>query len=224
MSRGRRRYLLLVNPSAGGGRARELLPRIEAAMSAAGLEHRAVLTRGSSTAATRPARRPPSGEITVVISGDGLIGQVGGALAEHRGDHGRDLRRARQRLRPGARDPRRRRRAPWRCSPAGDTPRDRRRRGQRPALPLHRELRVRLGREPDRERGAAGQGPPRLRLRGAAGARRLEAGRRSRSRSTASASSCAATGSPSPTARPTAAACTPPPTPSSTTACSTWSR
>ena len=41
-----RRFLLLLNPAAGGGRARELLPRIEAAMGAAGLQHRAVLTTG----------------------------------------------------------------------------------------------------------------------------------------------------------------------------------
>ena len=45
MSEGRR-FLLLVNPSAGGGRARELLPRIEAAMTDAGLQHRSVLTTG----------------------------------------------------------------------------------------------------------------------------------------------------------------------------------
>ena len=41
-----RRFLLLLNPAAGGGRERELLPRIEAAMGAAGLQHRAVLTTG----------------------------------------------------------------------------------------------------------------------------------------------------------------------------------
>ena len=39
-------YLLLVNPSAGGGRARELLPRASAALDAAGLEYRTVMTTG----------------------------------------------------------------------------------------------------------------------------------------------------------------------------------
>ena len=37
----------------------------------------------------------------------------------------------------------------------GQRPRDRRRRGQRQALPLHRQLRLRLRREPDRQRGAS---------------------------------------------------------------------
>jgi YegS/Rv2252/BmrU family lipid kinase len=76
-----RRFLLLLNPSAGGGRARELLPRIETAMSAARLEHRAVLTRGLEHGCDEARAAAEAGEIPVVISGDGLIGQVGGALA-----------------------------------------------------------------------------------------------------------------------------------------------
>ena len=39
-----RRHLLLVNPSAGGGKALDLLPEVEAALRARGLEHRTVLT------------------------------------------------------------------------------------------------------------------------------------------------------------------------------------
>jgi YegS/Rv2252/BmrU family lipid kinase len=76
-----RRFLLLLNPSAGGGRARELLPRIEAAMSAAGLEHRSVFTTGLEHGCREATAAAGAGEIPVVISGDGLIGQVGGALA-----------------------------------------------------------------------------------------------------------------------------------------------
>ena len=41
---------------------------------------------------------------------------------------------------------------------AGGTRADRRGRGERPPLPLHRELRVRLRRQPDRQRGAAREG------------------------------------------------------------------
>src|SRR4051794_25237964 len=81
MSEGRR-FLLLLNPSAGGGRARELLPRIEAAMSAADLPHRAVLTASLEHGCEEARRAVEAGEIPVVISGDGLIGQIGGALAD----------------------------------------------------------------------------------------------------------------------------------------------
>ena len=56
--------------------------------------------RGSSTAAGRRSRGRRGGEIPVVISGDGLIGQVGGALAGTATRARRDPRRARQRLRP----------------------------------------------------------------------------------------------------------------------------
>jgi YegS/Rv2252/BmrU family lipid kinase len=76
-----RRFLLLLNPSAGGGRARELLPRIEAAMGAAGLRYRAVLTTGLEHGCQEARAAAADGEIPVVVSGDGLIGQVGGALA-----------------------------------------------------------------------------------------------------------------------------------------------
>jgi YegS/Rv2252/BmrU family lipid kinase len=76
------RYLLLVNPSAGGGRAGELLPKAEAAMAAAGLEHRTVMTTGIEQGCEEARAAAANGEIPVVMSGDGLIGQVGGALAE----------------------------------------------------------------------------------------------------------------------------------------------
>ena len=86
------------------------------------------------------------------MSGDGLIGQVGGALAGTGapmgvipGGRGNDF--ARVLGIPdepeGAVD----------VLAAGVHPRDRRRRGQRQALPLHRQLRLRLRRQPDRQRG-----------------------------------------------------------------------
>ncbi len=78
---GESRYLLLVNPSAGGGRVSELLPKVEAAMAAAGLEHRTVMTTGIEHGCEQALAGAAGGEIPVVMSGDGLIGQVGGALA-----------------------------------------------------------------------------------------------------------------------------------------------
>jgi len=76
-----RRFLLLVNPSAGGGRARELLPRVTAAMAAAGLGQRSVMTTGIEHGVGEARSAAAAGETVVVISGDGLIGQVGGTLA-----------------------------------------------------------------------------------------------------------------------------------------------
>ncbi|HXV53561.1 MAG TPA: diacylglycerol kinase family protein [Solirubrobacterales bacterium] len=74
-------YLLLVNPSAGGGRVGEILPRATAAMDAAGLEYRTMMTTGLEHGCDEAAVAAADGMTPVVISGDGLIGQIGGALA-----------------------------------------------------------------------------------------------------------------------------------------------
>jgi YegS/Rv2252/BmrU family lipid kinase len=76
-----RRHLLLVNPSAGGGRARESVAEIERELEAAGIEHRTVLTRDLEDGVSAAVSAAKAGEIPVVVSGDGLIGQIGGALA-----------------------------------------------------------------------------------------------------------------------------------------------
>jgi YegS/Rv2252/BmrU family lipid kinase len=75
------RYALLVNPSAGGGRTRELLPAVERALAARGLGHRVVLTESLEHARHAALAALSGGETPVVMSGDGLIGQIGGALA-----------------------------------------------------------------------------------------------------------------------------------------------
>jgi YegS/Rv2252/BmrU family lipid kinase len=76
-----RRHFLLVNPSAGAGRARKLLPELEAGMRERGLEYRLVITEGLEHGCTEAVAAGEAGEIPVVMSGDGLLGQVGGALA-----------------------------------------------------------------------------------------------------------------------------------------------
>jgi YegS/Rv2252/BmrU family lipid kinase len=76
------RHLLLVNPSAGGGRAASLLPQVESAMRGRGLEHRTVLTESVEHGREQALAAAAAGEVTVVMSGDGLIGQIGGALAD----------------------------------------------------------------------------------------------------------------------------------------------
>ena len=81
-------YLLLVNPSAGAGRAMKRLPVIEAAMDEHGLRYRIVMTNSISHGCEQALKGADVGEIPVVVSGDGLIGKVGGVLAEGRGTLG----------------------------------------------------------------------------------------------------------------------------------------
>jgi YegS/Rv2252/BmrU family lipid kinase len=78
---GTRGLVLIVNPHAGGGRARSLLPEIERALAARGLVHRVVLTESIEHGLDTALAAVDAGELPVVVSGDGLIGQVGGALA-----------------------------------------------------------------------------------------------------------------------------------------------
>ena len=116
-------------------------------------------------------------------------------------------RRARQRPRPGPRHPRRPGGGGRGRSPPAQTPADRRRRGQRQALPRHRQRRLRLGSQPDRQRdelrcAATSSTPTRRCGRCSAGSRPA-----SRSASTTSATASPATRSRSPTTGPSAAAC-----------------
>src|SRR5919197_1393097 len=76
-----RRHLVLVNPSAGGGRVRRLMPELERELRAHGLEYRMATTTSLEHGCEQARRAAESGEVPVVMSGDGLIGQVGGALA-----------------------------------------------------------------------------------------------------------------------------------------------
>ncbi len=78
---GARRYLVLVNPSAGGGRARGLLPRLEASLNQLGLEYRVVITASVEHGCEEARAAAANREVPVVMSGDGLVGQVGGVLA-----------------------------------------------------------------------------------------------------------------------------------------------
>ena len=76
---------LIVNPSAGGGRAGRLLGAVCAALSAHGLEHRVEQTRSLEHAGELARTAAAAGEIAVAFGGDGLIGAVAGALAYSQG-------------------------------------------------------------------------------------------------------------------------------------------
>lgn len=73
--------MLLVNPSSGGGRTAKLLPEVERELERQGVAHRTVETQSLEHGVGEAERAAEAGEVPVVMSGDGLIGQVGGALA-----------------------------------------------------------------------------------------------------------------------------------------------
>jgi YegS/Rv2252/BmrU family lipid kinase len=72
---------LIVNPSAGGGRAGRALAGVRAALRASGLDHRLELTDGLDHARALARAAGDAGEIAVAFGGDGLVGAVAGALA-----------------------------------------------------------------------------------------------------------------------------------------------
>jgi YegS/Rv2252/BmrU family lipid kinase len=73
--------VLLVNPSSAGGKTLKLLPRIEAALDGRHADFRVVRTRDLEHGVGAALRAVEAGELPVVVSGDGLIGAVGGAMA-----------------------------------------------------------------------------------------------------------------------------------------------
>ena len=74
-----RRFLLLVNPSAGGGRALDRLPKVEAELKRLGAEYRTVRTTDIRHAEAE-ARGAQQGETVAAMGGDGLLRPVAAAL------------------------------------------------------------------------------------------------------------------------------------------------
>ena len=92
---------LLVNPSSAGGKTLKLLPRVEAALDARRAVFRVEKTRSLDHGVELALRAIELGEIPVVVSGDGLLGAIGGAMAGSEtplglipGGRGNDLARA----------------------------------------------------------------------------------------------------------------------------------
>jgi YegS/Rv2252/BmrU family lipid kinase len=73
--------VLLVNPSSGGGRSLKALARVEALLDARRVPFRVVRTRSLEHGVAKALQAIEAAEIPVVISGDGMIGAIGGALA-----------------------------------------------------------------------------------------------------------------------------------------------
>lgn len=72
--------VLLVNPSSGGGRALKLLPRVEAVLDSSRVAFRVVRTKSLEHGVAKALGAVEAGELPVVVSGDGMIGAVGGAM------------------------------------------------------------------------------------------------------------------------------------------------
>jgi YegS/Rv2252/BmrU family lipid kinase len=72
---------LLVNPHSAHGRTLKLLPRVEQELDARRIPFRVERTRGLEDGVERALRAVEGDEVPVVMSGDGLVGAVGGAMA-----------------------------------------------------------------------------------------------------------------------------------------------
>jgi YegS/Rv2252/BmrU family lipid kinase len=72
---------LLVNPASAHGRTLKLLPAIEQELDERRIPFRVERTRGLDDGVERALRAVEAGEVPVVVSGDGLVGAIGGAMA-----------------------------------------------------------------------------------------------------------------------------------------------
>jgi YegS/Rv2252/BmrU family lipid kinase len=75
-------HTLLMNPSAGGGRTGKLLDIALAALADGGIEPQVVVTQNIEHGRRAGREAAERGDRVIVMSGDGLIGQVGGELAD----------------------------------------------------------------------------------------------------------------------------------------------
>jgi YegS/Rv2252/BmrU family lipid kinase len=80
---------LLVNPSAGGGRALRALPAVEVELARLGVAFHVERTRSLAHAQELATAAADVGETVVTLSGDGLLGAVAGALRGRGNDFAR---------------------------------------------------------------------------------------------------------------------------------------
>jgi YegS/Rv2252/BmrU family lipid kinase len=76
---------VIVNPSAGGGRAGRLLGDVTAALLARGIDHRIEPTRSLEHAVELTLEAVAEGRVAAAFGGDGLVGAVAGALRHSEG-------------------------------------------------------------------------------------------------------------------------------------------
>jgi YegS/Rv2252/BmrU family lipid kinase len=76
---------LIVNPSAGGGRAGRVLPDVQAALARLGVEQTTHPTRDLPHAQELAREAAQDGALAIALGGDGLVGTVAAELAGHPG-------------------------------------------------------------------------------------------------------------------------------------------
>lgn len=72
---------LIVNPTAGNGRSRALLPQVERTLEASGAEHRVVESASLAHAKELAAAAAGRGEVVVAVGGDGMAGALASVAA-----------------------------------------------------------------------------------------------------------------------------------------------
>jgi len=72
---------LIVNPAAGNGRARALLPRATSALAAIGAEHQVTESASLGHARDLAAAAAERGDVVVAVGGDGMVGALAGVAA-----------------------------------------------------------------------------------------------------------------------------------------------
>ena len=77
-----REIALVVNPSAGGGRAARALPAVQARLQALGCRVETAATRDLAHARALAGDAARAGRVVVTLGGDGIVGCVAGALRE----------------------------------------------------------------------------------------------------------------------------------------------
>jgi YegS/Rv2252/BmrU family lipid kinase len=76
---------LIVNPSAGGGRAGRVLPDVQAALERIGVDQTTHPTRDLAHARELAGEAARAGAVSIALGGDGLVGAVAAELAGHPG-------------------------------------------------------------------------------------------------------------------------------------------
>jgi YegS/Rv2252/BmrU family lipid kinase len=76
----KRRFALLVNPAAAGGRARDALPLVRAELDRLGATYREVETKSIEHARSEAGKAADEGDTVATLGGDGLVGPVAGVL------------------------------------------------------------------------------------------------------------------------------------------------
>ncbi len=72
---------LVVNPAAGGGRSRRLLPAVTGVLDAAGARHQVCASASLEHAKELATAAAGRGDVVVAVGGDGMVGALAGAVA-----------------------------------------------------------------------------------------------------------------------------------------------